>query len=131
VLADVAGVFLRRYHLRDSALEVFLRRGRHRSFFLDFGREGGRAGGREGRRRDGFLWRMFPFLPSLAWRQGPRTAPDYLLRRHKVTQAWQRREISNYDYLMALNTMVRREGSKSKEGEREEKKRNQCNRLAG
>ncbi|EWM22298.1 BEACH domain containing protein [Nannochloropsis gaditana] len=48
---------------------------------------------------------MFPLLPRLAWRQPPRTSPDFLLRRHQVTQAWQRREISNYDYLMALNTM--------------------------
>jgi hypothetical protein len=40
-----------------------------------------------------------------AWKQWPGTSPDYLLRRHGVTQAWQRREISNYDYLMALNTI--------------------------
>jgi len=123
-MADVAGVFLRRYRLRDSALEVFLHRGRHRSFFLDFGREGGRAGEREGRRRDGFLGRMFSFLPRVAWKQGPRTSPDYLLRRHKVTQAWQRREISNYDYLMALNTMVGREGGR--EGGREKDAIDSC-----
>lgn len=29
-----------------------------------------------------------------AWKQWPGTSPDYLLRRHGVTQAWQRREIS-------------------------------------
>jgi hypothetical protein len=40
-----------------------------------------------------------------AWKQWPGTSPDYLLRKHGVTQAWQRREISNYDYLMALNTV--------------------------
>lgn len=28
-----------------------------------------------------------------AWKQWPGTSPDYLLRRHGVTVAWQRREI--------------------------------------
>jgi len=117
VLGDLAGVFLRRFLLRDSAVEIFLRRGRHRSFFLDFGRGNDGEGGKESRRRDAFLWRMFPLLPRLAWRQPPRTSPDFLLRRHQVTQAWQRREISNYDYLMALNTMVREgKGDRGKEG---------------
>lgn len=43
-----------------------------------------------------------------AWKQWPGTSPDYLLRRHGVTRAWQRREISNYEYLMALNTVAGR-----------------------
>jgi hypothetical protein len=131
------------YHLRDTAMEVFLRRGRSRTLFVDFGRDAPR----DKRRRDHFIWRMAQFLPSAscfwfvgflattttttktkpnqegqpnpltphphpltppagaAWKQWPGTSPDYLLRRHGVTQAWQRREISTYDYLMALNTV--------------------------
>lgn len=144
------------YHLRDTALEVFLRRGRNRTLFVDFGRDLPR----DQRRRDHFIWRLNQFLPSAytprqkqqlsvfrfgaaaccvsvfvflwaliittmtndhhathhtphkppgaAWKQWPGTNPDFLLRKHGVTQAWQRREISNYDYLMALNTIAGR-----------------------
>lgn len=48
------------YHLRDTALEVFLRRGRNRTLFVDFGRDLPR----DQRRRDHFIWRLNQFLPS-------------------------------------------------------------------
>lgn len=48
------------YHLRDTAMEVFLRRGRSRTLFVDFGRDAPR----DKRRRDHFVWRMAQFLPS-------------------------------------------------------------------
>jgi hypothetical protein len=50
----------RSYHLRDTAMEVFLRRGRSRTLFVDFGRDAPR----DKRRRDHFVWRMAQFLPS-------------------------------------------------------------------
>ncbi len=36
-LSSVSGIYLRRFRLRDSALEVFFRKGKHRNFFVDFG----------------------------------------------------------------------------------------------
>lgn len=50
------------YHLRDTAMELFLRRGQSRTLFVDFGRDAPR----DKRRRDHFVWRMAQFLPS-AW----------------------------------------------------------------
>jgi hypothetical protein len=41
-------------------MEVFLRRGRARTLFVDFGRDAPR----DKRRRDHFVWRMAQFLPS-------------------------------------------------------------------
>lgn len=99
-LPNVSGVYLRRYRLRDTALEVFLRRGRSRTLFVDFGRTK-----QDTSRRDNFLRELSRWVPGKAWHQFPHSAADELLRRYKITAAWRRREISNYDYLMALNTI--------------------------
>ena len=37
ILAAISSIYLRRYCLRDSAVEIFFRRGKHRSVFVDFG----------------------------------------------------------------------------------------------
>jgi hypothetical protein len=36
-ISFVHAIYLRRYRLRDSAMEVFFKRGKHRNFFVDFG----------------------------------------------------------------------------------------------
>lgn len=99
-LKNVCGIYMRRYRLRDTSMEILLRRGRSRALFVDFGRRK-----EDNQMRDLFTRRMVPLVPRSAWKQWPRMAPDHLLKSHSVTQAWQRREISNYDYLMALNTI--------------------------
>jgi hypothetical protein len=55
--------YIHSYHLRDTAMEVFLRRGRSRTLFVDFGRDAPR----DKRRRDHFVWRMAQFLPSVCF----------------------------------------------------------------
>jgi hypothetical protein len=33
----ISAIYMRRYRLRDSSIEVFFGRGKHRNFFIDFG----------------------------------------------------------------------------------------------
>jgi hypothetical protein len=99
-LSNISGIYLRRYRLRDTALEVYFRQGRGRSLFVDFGRTPGDTA-----RRDCFARRLMSNAPRSAWKQHPRSAADRLLREQSVTQAWRRRQISNFDYLMALNVV--------------------------
>ena len=36
-IGAIVAIYLRRYRLRDSSIEVFFGRGKHRNFFIDFG----------------------------------------------------------------------------------------------
>jgi len=103
VLANVSGGFPRRYRLRNTAMEVHFRLGKKRSMFIDFGRRK-----EDTSRRDDFLFKLLTRVPKGAWRQWPRLSSEWLIRGYRITEAWQRREMSNYDYLMALNTIAGR-----------------------
>jgi hypothetical protein len=49
-----------------------------------------------------FIWTPIFVTAHLHHIRCPRTE---LLRRSQLTQRWQRRELSNFDYLMQLNTI--------------------------
>jgi len=145
VLRDLEGVYLRRFQLRDTALEVFFNpkgsggegdsgKSLLRSLFVDFGSR--RADG--GMRRDAFARWLMHLAPSACACEWPSTTAsthrpqqahgsgswssdtavplvsEEAAARHwrKVvngwTARWQRREIGNFEYLMALNTLAGR-----------------------
>uniref|UniRef100_H3HCX9 BEACH domain-containing protein n=1 Tax=Phytophthora ramorum TaxID=164328 RepID=H3HCX9_PHYRM len=92
----LVGVYLRRYRLRDSAIEVFLRNGS--THFLDFPLT-------TKQRRNEFVRVLYSFLPRSTPKQWPGRVIPHLAT---TTKAWQNRQISNFDYLMALNTFAGR-----------------------
>ena len=92
-LRDVLAIYRRRFQLQKTALEVFLSNGRN--FFLDFG-------SREERRL--VLAKLLSLKPPRLQRWFSRPAVE-LMSRSKLTQRWQKREISNFEYLMHLNTI--------------------------
>ena len=88
----------RRYLLRRSALELFMLD--RQTYFIDFGSAE--------QRRQVFrvLIKLRPknFIPLYL----ETSKPEALLRKSDITSRWIRREISNFDYLMALNTLAGR-----------------------
>lgn len=88
----------RRYLLRRSALEFFMLD--RMTYFIDFGTAE--------QRRQVFrvLIKLKPknFVPLYL----ETSKPEALLRKSDITSRWIRREISNFDYLMALNTLAGR-----------------------
>jgi hypothetical protein len=92
-LKDLAAVYRRRYQLQKTALEVFLTNGRN--YFLDFGN-------RDERRV--VLQKLLSLKPPSLQRVFSRPAVE-LMSRSKLTQRWQKREITNFEYLMHLNTI--------------------------
>ncbi|KAM3585663.1 uncharacterized protein V6R79_023778 [Siganus canaliculatus] len=92
-LSQIREVHLRRYNLRRSALEIFLID--QTNYFLNFKKEA----------RNKVYNRML-LLRSLNL-PGTRS-PQELLKASGLTQKWVNREISNFDYLMQLNTIAGR-----------------------
>ncbi|RLN70573.1 hypothetical protein BBJ28_00008885 [Nothophytophthora sp. Chile5] len=92
----LVGVYLRRYRLRDSAIEIFLRNGS--THFLDFPLA-------TKHRRNELVRVLYSFLPRSVPKQWPGRVIPHLTA---TTKAWQNRQISNFDYLMALNTFAGR-----------------------
>ena len=99
-LSSVCAVYLRRYRLRDSAMEIFFRRGKHRNFFVDFGhtRE-------DERHRQAFARALMDVAPSGCFKQWPSMSPYRLVPELGVQEKWVSGRMSNFDYLMALNTI--------------------------
>ncbi|XP_065200473.1 neurobeachin-like protein 1 isoform X2 [Planococcus citri] len=88
-------IYLRRYNLRKTALEFFLTD--QTNYFLNFNKEV---------RNNVFntLMRLRP--PNLLYHSYK--SPSDLLRSSGLTQKWVNREITNFDYLMQLNTIAGR-----------------------
>jgi len=88
-------MFGRRYLLRDCAMEIFF--AGNLSYFFAFENKG---------KRDS----MFQKLRSLSIKQNQalRTKENKLLEKGGVTRSWVNREISNFDYLMRLNSLAGR-----------------------
>uniref|UniRef100_A0A803T573 Neurobeachin n=1 Tax=Anolis carolinensis TaxID=28377 RepID=A0A803T573_ANOCA len=79
MFSEIRAVFSRRYLLQNTALEVFMA---NRS--------------------------MFTIINSLIPRRISLATPRQLYKSSNMTQRWQRREISNFEYLMFLNTIAGR-----------------------
>ncbi|KAF1320885.1 Kinase a-anchor protein, partial [Globisporangium splendens] len=92
----IVAIYLRRYRLRDSAIEIFLRNGSNH--FLDFPFAAKHQ-------RNELVRLLYSFVPRSIPKQWPgRGIPNL----GATTKAWQNRQISNFDYLMALNTFAGR-----------------------
>lgn len=99
-LSSVCAIYLRRYRLRDTAMEIFFRRGKHRNFFVDFGhtRE-------DERHRQAFARALMDVAPGGCFKQWPSMSPFRLVPELGVQEKWVSGRMSNFDYLMALNTI--------------------------
>jgi hypothetical protein len=63
-IASIGAIYLRRYRHRDTAIEVFFKRGKHRSFFVDFSYQ------KDSRKnRDSFAKSLFVVTPSNVFKQ--------------------------------------------------------------
>ncbi|KAJ3285900.1 Neurobeachin-like protein 1 [Borealophlyctis nickersoniae] len=97
-LTDLRECYLRRYMLRNSALEFFFL---NRTNYLFNFPGSGKAAHKE---RIRFMNKIVGCKPpNLIWADS-RGHGD-LLRRSGITEKWQRGEISNFEYLMCLNTI--------------------------
>ncbi|XP_034145638.1 neurobeachin-like protein 1 isoform X8 [Esox lucius] len=92
-LSQIREIHLRRYNLRRSALEIFLID--QTNYFLNFKKEV----------RNKVYSRML-LLRSLSL-YGTRS-PQELLKASGLTQKWVNRDITNFDYLIQLNTIAGR-----------------------
>ena len=112
-LSEVSHIYLRRYRLRDSSIELFFIPSGGTAFggpgmfspsssvFLDFG------AGREGMsRRNEAAYAMMKRAPPQAILQWPDRAVQFL-HDHitKLTVAWVEGRVSNFDYLLHLNIL--------------------------
>uniref|UniRef100_A0A8C8VRA3 Neurobeachin like 1 n=1 Tax=Pelusios castaneus TaxID=367368 RepID=A0A8C8VRA3_9SAUR len=92
-LSQIREIHLRRYNLRRSALEIFLID--QTNYFLNFNKEV----------RNKVYSRILSLrLPNI---YGTRS-PQELFKASGLMQKWVNREISNFDYLIQLNTMAGR-----------------------
>ncbi|XP_055065658.2 neurobeachin-like protein 2 isoform X2 [Misgurnus anguillicaudatus] len=94
-LAQLREVHLRRYNLRRSALELFFIDQAH--YFINF---------MKGVRNKVYS-RILGLRPPNLFYFGSRS-PQELLKASNLTQRWVCREISNFEYLMQLNTIAGR-----------------------
>ena len=95
-LGEVRELHLRRYNLRRTALEVFLVD--QTNMFLNFPTN---------RKRNKVYSRLVSLrLPNLL--HSSSRSPAELLKSSGLTQKWVNREISNFEYLMQLNTIAGR-----------------------
>ncbi|CAI5460339.1 unnamed protein product [Closterium sp. Yama58-4] len=97
-LTSVREVLSRRYLLRRSALEVFMID--RSNFFFNF----------EGPEERLLVHRAIEHAnpPHLQHHFSPTLRPEKMLERLQLTERWLRREITNFDYLMQLNTLAGR-----------------------
>ena len=99
-LSWLLSISLRRHNLRPTALEFFLID--QRNFLLNFNRQ---------TRREIYQTLISLKLPSLRSIPSnfiPIISPQEAFRESHVTEQWIARKISNFDYLMMLNTMAGR-----------------------
>ncbi len=88
-------IHLRRYMLRRSAIEIFL--SDQTNFFLNFHKTD----------RNKVYSKILSLKPlNLAYSES--RTPEEILKKSNLTKRWQMRQISNFDYLMQLNTIAGR-----------------------
>ncbi|GAB2271630.1 BEACH domain-containing protein C2 [Dionaea muscipula] len=91
-------IYSRRYLLRRSALELFMLD--RSNFFFDFGSSEGR--------RNAYRAIVQARPPHLNNIYLATQRPDQLLKRTQLMERWTKWEISNFEYLMQLNTLAGR-----------------------
>ncbi|XP_042512465.1 BEACH domain-containing protein C2 [Macadamia integrifolia] len=91
-------IFSRRYLLRRSALELFMVD--RTNFFFDFGSTEGRKNAYRA-----IVQARPPYLNNIYLAT---QRPEQLLKRTQLMERWARWEISNFEYLMQLNTLAGR-----------------------
>jgi hypothetical protein len=91
-LGTLVAVYRRRYQLQKTALELFFLNGRN--YFIDCG---SRA------ERKTVLRKILAMRPPRLIRLCSRSVGE-LLSRSRLTEKWLNREMSNYEYLMHINT---------------------------
>lgn len=98
LMSSLHQIYSRRYLLRRSALELFMVD--RSNFFFDFGNTEGR--------RDAYraIVQARPSHLNNIYLATQR--PDQLLKRTQLMERWARWEISNFEYLMQLNTLAGR-----------------------
>jgi hypothetical protein len=102
-ISNMTSIYIRRYRLRDTAVEVFFHRGKHRNFFLDFGLTSS-----DHQRRNIFVKELMKIAPRRCYKYWPGMTMYRLVTEHGIQQQWINGEISNFDYLMGLNTLAGR-----------------------
>ena len=95
-ISELREIHLRRYNLRRTAVEFFLMD--QTNMFINFP---------SNRKRNKFYSKLLSFRPLNLIHSSSRSPAD-LLRTSGLTQKWVRREISNFEYLMQLNTIAGR-----------------------
>jgi hypothetical protein len=98
LISSLHQIYSRRYLLRRSALELFMVD--RSNFFFDFGSTDGR--------RDAYKAIVQARPPYLNNIYLATQRPDQLLKRTQLMERWARWEISNFEYLMQLNTLAGR-----------------------
>ncbi|KAI8545261.1 hypothetical protein RHMOL_Rhmol07G0027700 [Rhododendron molle] len=98
LMSSLHQIYSRRYLLRRSALELFMVD--RSNFFFDFGSTEGR--------RNAYRAIVHARPPHLNNIYLATQRPDQLLKRTQLMERWARWEISNFEYLMQLNTLAGR-----------------------
>ena len=96
-IQSIREVHLRRFNLRRSALEVFLVD--HTNFFLNFV---------SSKKRNRVFTKILSQRPPNLVHSNTGRSPKDILKASGLTQKWINREISNFEYLMHLNTIAGR-----------------------
>ncbi|KAK1364471.1 BEACH domain-containing protein C2 [Heracleum sosnowskyi] len=98
LISSLHQIYSRRYLLRRSALELFMVD--RSNFFFDFGSTDSR--------KDAYRAIVQARPPHLNNIYLATQRPDHLLKRTQLMERWARWEISNFEYLMQLNTLAGR-----------------------
>ncbi|KZV38301.1 hypothetical protein F511_36242 [Dorcoceras hygrometricum] len=98
LISSLHQVYSRRYLLRRSALELFMVD--RSNYFFDFGNTEGR--------RDAYRAIVQARPPHLNNIYLATQRPEQLLKRTQLMERWARWELSNFEYLMQLNTLAGR-----------------------
>ncbi|KAK8968854.1 hypothetical protein KSP40_PGU000334 [Platanthera guangdongensis] len=97
-ISSLCKIFCRRYLVRRSALEIFM--ADRSNYFFDFGSSEGRKNA-----YCAIIQANPPHLHNIFLTQ---ELPEQILKKTQLMERWARWEISNFEYLMELNTLAGR-----------------------